>query len=211
MREKRRRPDVAWFLFHRDEELARLGADLTAGRYHPEPPNLITIRDPKPRLIARVPITDRVVHTALVLLMEPVFTRSLSPDAYACRPGYGTHRAVLRLLEHIRKHRVLIHLDIKSYFPSVDLEVLRCLLRRRIRDEAFLAVVDRVLAAGSGIYDAPQARARACLAADWPPPGRGLPIGAYTSQLFAAHVYLGELDHFVKREPQGPRVSPLCR
>ena len=144
--------------------------------------------------------------------MEPVFTRSLSPDAYACRPGYGTHRAVLRLLEHIRKHRVLIHLDIKSYFPSVDLEVLRCLLRRRIRDEAFLAVVDRVLAAGSGIYDAPQAGLARALLLTGRLPAAACRSGPTPAKLFAAHVYLGELDHFVKRGAlQGPRVSPLCR
>lgn len=198
-RGKRRRRDVAWFLFRREEEVERLGAELAADRWRPSPFELARIRDPKPRLIARVPIADRVVHTALVHLMEPPFLASLRPEAYACRPGYGTHRAVLRLLELLRRHRFALHLDIRAYFPSIDLEILRRLLARRIRDRRFLAVVDRVLEAGAGIYDPPAGRALAGLAADWPPPGRGLPIGAYTSQLFAAHVYLAELDHHMKR------------
>ena len=199
VRGKRRRSDVAWFLFRREEELARLGGELAEGTYRPERPERLIIRDPKPRLISRIPIADRVVHTALVLLIEPVFLASLTADAYACRPGFGTHRAVLRLLELCRKHRYLLHLDIRSYFASIDVQILRGLLSRRIRDERFLAVLDRGLEMGSGLYDEPVWRSAAGLDGDWPLPGRGVPIGALTSQLFAAHVYLAGFDHFVKR------------
>ncbi len=204
VRGKRHRSDVAWFLFRREAELARLGRQLRDGSYRPEGFELVRIRDPKPRLIARLPIAERVVHTALVDLMEPVFFRSLMPEAYACRPGKGTHRAVLRLVELVRRHRFAVHLDIRSYFPSIDLAIVRRLLRRRIRDAEFLAVVDRVLEAGRGIYDHPERRRLAGMAPDWPPPGRGLPIGSFLSQLLAAHVYLDELDHFVKRRLKVP-------
>ncbi len=204
VRGKRRRPDVAWFLFRHEAELERLRAELAAESYRPEGFELVRIRDPKPRLIARVPIAERVVHTALVLLMEPVFARGLVDDAYACRPDKGTHRAVLRLLELIRRHRYTLHLDVRSYFPSIDLEILRRLVARRIRDRRFLSVVKRVLAAGRGLYDHPEHRRMAALDDDWPPPGRGLPIGSYTSQLFAAHVYLAGFDHFVKRDLKVP-------
>ena len=204
VRGKRRRQDVAWFLFRREEELARLHAELSSGTFQPSPLELVRIRDPKPRLISRVPIRDRVVHTALVSLMEPIFLRSLSPDAFACRPDYGTHRAVLRLWQLQRQHRFALHLDIKSYFPSIDRGILRGLLARRIRDRPFLEIVDRILESGACLYDRPDARAAARLAEDWPPPGRGLPIGSYTSQLFAAHVYLAAFDHWVKRELKAP-------
>lgn len=204
VRGKRLRRDVAWFLFRREDEVERLQLELAAGSYHPEAFELVRILDPKPRLIARVPIADRVVHTALVTLMEPIFLPGLLPDAFACRRGLGTHRAVLRLLDLVRRHRFALHLDVRSYFPSIDHGVLRGLLARRIRDARFLAVLDRVLEAGRGVYDSPAARAMAHIDADWPPPGRGLPIGAYTSQFFAAHVYVGGLDHFIKRELKVP-------
>ncbi len=204
VRGKRRRRDVAWFLFRREAELERLRTELASGRYRPQGFDLLRIRDPKPRLIARVPIAERVVHTALVDLMEPVFCRSLLPDAFACRPGKGTHRAVLRLLELTRRHRFVLHLDVKSYFPSIEVEILHRLLARRIRDRRFLSVVERVLEAGRGIYDRPELRKMAGLETGWPPPGRGLPIGSHTSQLFAAQVYLSGLDHFVKRELKVP-------
>ncbi len=204
VRGKRRRADVAWFLFRREAELEKLRLELATERYWPQGFELVRIKDPKPRLIARVPILERVVHTALVDLMEPVFFRSLLPDAYACRPGWGTHRAVLRLLELMRRHRYVVHLDIRSYFPSIDLGILRRLLARKIRDARFLEVVDRVLEAGRGIYDEPELRRMAGLEDGWPPAGRGLPIGSYTSQLFASHVYLNGFDHFVKRDLKVP-------
>lgn len=203
-RGKRRRADVALFLLRREEVLEDLQARLTEGRWTPAPLERIRIREPKPRVIIRAPIADRIVHTALVLLMEPVLTRSLRPESYACRPGFGTHRAVLALLGAMRRHRYVLHLDIRSYFPSIDLGVLRGLIHRRIRDGAFLEVVDRVLAAGAGAYDDPGVRQLARIAATWPPPGRGLPIGWYTSQLFAAHVYLDAMDHTIKRELSVP-------
>lgn len=204
VRGKRRRGDVAWFLFRREAELARLREELERGRYRPQPFELVTIRDPKPRLIARVPIADRVVHTALVGLMEPVFLRRLRPESFACRPGLGTHRAVLRLLELMQRYEFALHLDVRHYFPSIDLSILRRLLGERIRDRDFLAVIDRQLEVGSELYRRRDVRARAGLADDWPPAGRGLPIGTFTSQLFAAHVYLADFDHFVKRQLKVP-------
>jgi hypothetical protein len=204
VRGKRRRPDVAWFIFRRDAELARIQEALQGERYRPGPVELVTIRDPKRRLIARVPIADRVVHTALVMLMEPIINRSLVADAFACRKGLGTHRAVIRLMQLMRSHRYAVHLDIRAYFPSIDLTILRRLLAQRIADRRFVAVVDQVLSARSGIYDDPHTRHEAGLDPDWPPTGRGLPIGAYTSQVFAAHVYLNGLDHWIKRDLKVP-------
>ncbi|MBL8693114.1 MAG: RNA-directed DNA polymerase [Planctomycetes bacterium] len=73
-----------------------------------------------------------------------------------------------------------------------------------MRDERFLEVVESVLAAGRGLYDSDRVRRFARMDADWPPHGRGLPIGALTSQTFAAHLYLSEMDHLVKRELKVP-------
>ena len=63
VRGKRRRPDIAWFLFTREERLASLQRELRSQRYVPGPYEWITVRDPKPRLIARQAVEDRVVHS----------------------------------------------------------------------------------------------------------------------------------------------------
>ncbi|MFH1467216.1 MAG: reverse transcriptase domain-containing protein [Pseudomonadota bacterium] len=197
---KRRRRDVAWLLFRREEVVADLAARLAAGTWEPAGYEIVRVRDPKPRAIARAPIEDRVVHAAVVACLEPVLYRGLRPEAFACRPGFGTHRAVLRLLDLMRRHRFALHLDICAYFPSIDVAILRALLARRVRDAPFLEVVDRILESGAGLYRDFGLRTFAGLTDAWPPPGRGLPIGACTSQVLAAHLYLEAFDHFVKRD-----------
>jgi hypothetical protein len=199
VRGKRRRPDVAWFLFERDRHVSRLLAQLAAGTWQPGRFTRLFVHDPKPRVIARACVADRVVHTAVADLCAPIFLRSACDSDFACRPGKGTHRALLTLLAAMRRYRFALHLDIAAYFPSIDTELLRSLLAARIADADFLAVVDRILHAGRGFFDAPVVRRFARLLPDWPAKGRGLPMGAVTSQLFAAHVYLLAFDHFVKR------------
>lgn len=203
-RGKRRRPDVAWFLFRREAVLARLQAALRDGTWQPRGFDRLLIADPKPRVIGRPSIEDRVVHAALALLLEPVILRSAIATDFACRPGFGTHRALLTLLAAMRRHDAVLHLDIRSYFPSIELDILRRQLLRRVRDPRFFAVVDAVLERGRGFYDPPRARRHARMDEDWPPRGRGLPMGATTSQLFAAHLYLQDFDHFVKRDLKVP-------
>ena len=199
-RGKRRRKDVAWFLFRREDVLARLRDEVASGSWRPTGFELLRVRDPKPRLIARAALEDRLVQAALVEVLWPSLERSLRPESMACRPGLGTHRAVLRLLELMRRQRWVVHLDVRAYFPSIDVDLVRALLARRVRDAPYLALVDRVLDAGRGLYDDREGRAFAGLDADWPPPGRGLPIGAVTSQVFATHVVLNALDHYVTRQ-----------
>jgi len=221
-RGKRRRGDVAWFLLYADRELARIRTELCEERWEPAPFDVLRLRDPKPRAIARTSIEDRVVHAALAVLLEEVWAPRLLPADMACRRGFGTHRARLALQRHLRRHRTVVHLDIRAYFASVDLDGLRSILARRIRDGRFLAVMDRVLWSGAGLVDSKRLRGFLGLDDAWPPRsppglgsawdpddppasyGRGLPIGAYTSQVLATHVVLCDFDHFVKRDLKVP-------
>jgi hypothetical protein len=201
---KRRLPDVAWAIFQKERLLARIEEQLRSGTWRPGPFDILLLRDPKPRVIARASVADRVVHGALSLLVEPVILRSCVEGDLACRPGGGTHRAWLRLWEGLRRHRFALHLDVRSYFPSIDPERVLQQLLRRVDDRRFLVVLAQVLERGRGLYDSPAARRHARMDPDWPPPGRGLPMGASTSQLLAAHLYLQGLDHFIKRRLKVP-------
>lgn len=204
VRGKRQRRDVAWFLFNREAILGDLARRLECGDYRPEGFDLLHVHDPKPRVIARSSVPDRVVQTALCVLAEPVFLRSATDDSFACRRGFGTHRALIRIKSLMQRHRFVVHLDIKKYFPSINIEILKTLIERRVVDRRFLEIVGHVLKAGRGLYDDAQARRFARMSDDWPPRGQGLPIGALTSQLFAGHVYLDAFDHFVKRVLEVP-------
>ncbi|MCA9541945.1 MAG: hypothetical protein KC620_23775, partial [Myxococcales bacterium] len=88
-RGKRSRPDVARLLSRREQVAVELAEALRSERWRPLGFRLLRVHDPKPRIIACVPLVDRVVHTALVEQIAPIFARSLMPDDFACRPGYG--------------------------------------------------------------------------------------------------------------------------
>ena len=209
-RGKRRRPDVATALFFAETAVADLSRRLRAGEWRPERLDVVAIRDPKPRVIVRPTVRDRVVHTALVQQLTPLFARSWTDDDFASRPGFGTHRAVLRLQRFTRRHRFALHLDVRAYFPSIDPARLQALVAARLRDAGVLAVVDALLAQGPPLYQNPVVRRDARLTDDWPPPGRGLPIGTAFSQFAAAHLYLNAFDHHVKRALKVPGYVRYC-
>lgn len=197
-RGKRDRPDVARFEYDLERNLAELAAELATGTYRPGPYRTFVIREPKPRLISVAPYRDRVMHHALMNVLEPVFDRRMIHDSYACRQGRGTHKALDRYTHFARRYAHVWHGDIRQFFPSIDHAVLYDLLARFIKDR-------RVLALCGGIIDAGNAQARVVA---WFPGDdlfaplkrrRGLPIGNLTSQWFA-NLYLDPLDHFVKRE-----------
>lgn len=203
-RGKRRQGEVAWALFREDQLVRRLREELVAKRWRPKGFALLRIRDPKRRAIARAPFEDRVVHAALARLIQPVFLRMAVHGDMACRTGFGTHRAVLRVRRYMRAHRFAVHLDIRSYFPSIDPDKALQLVGRRIRDRPFLDVLQHVLDSGRGIVDRHGVREWLGLDPEWPPSGIGLPVGAFTSQVIATHVFLLKLDHFIKRRLRVP-------
>ena len=55
------------------------------------PYQTFTIREPKLRLISAAPYRDRVIHHALINILEPVLDARMDFDSYACRKGKGTH------------------------------------------------------------------------------------------------------------------------
>jgi retron-type reverse transcriptase len=193
---KRFRPDVACFHFGLERELWRLHAELAARSYQPGAYRAFVIREPKPRQISAAPYRDRVVHHALTRVLEPLFERSFLPDSYACRKGKGTHAAVDRCQHFGRRFRYAWKADVAKFFPSVDHEVLKGLLSRKVKDADVLWLAGRIID-----HSNPQEEVQQRFAGDdlFTPSQRrrGLPIGNQTSQFFA-NVYLDPLDHLVK-------------
>lgn len=177
-RGKRRRPDVAAFAARLDAELAALQAEILAGRVPVGTMRVFRIRDPKPRTIHAPCFRERVLHHALMAHVGPVLERSLVADTFACRPGRGTLAAVRRAQELSRRHPVVAKLDVRAYFASIDHGVLLSLLRRRIQGAGVLGLLQRIVHSHQAA------------------PGRGLPIGALTSQ-HLANLYLAGVDRRV--------------
>lgn len=199
VRGKRRRPAVAAFLADQEARIESLVRALNNDTWQPGGYRRLLLRDPKPRLIAAAPFDDRVVHHAVHRVIEPVLSRGFIDTSYACRPDRGTHRAVLRFRDGLRRFRWVGRLDMQRYFLEIRWTVLMQTIRRRIRDRACLGLLERIIASGAGLYDDPALLAALGLAGRYrPAPDKGLPIGNLSSQLFA-NLYLDGLDHFAKR------------
>jgi hypothetical protein len=179
-----RKRETQWFGFHLEPELFRLQEELRSGIYQPQPYRYFEIRDPKERTISVADFRDRVVHHALINLLEPVYERCFIFDSYATRKGKGTHRAIERAQYFLRKTGWFWKTDVNKYFDSISHEVLFTLLARKIKDERLLEVAARIIRNGSA-------------------GGFGLPIGNLTSQFFA-NVYLNGFDHYVVEKLQPP-------
>ena len=197
-RGKRFRDNVLAFNYNLESELLRLQEELLTQTYKPGAYRTFEIEDPKSRLISAAPYRDRVVHHALCNVIVPLLERTLIADTYANRRGYGTHRALKRFADGVRRYRYCLQCDIQKYFPSIDHDILKGLIRRKIKCPETLWLIDTIIDAsnkqvptiayfpGDDLLTPVQRR-------------KGLPIGNLTSQFFA-NLYLSSFDHFVKRD-----------
>jgi retron-type reverse transcriptase len=193
---KRFRENILAFNHNLEAELIQLQTELTAQTYAPGSYETFQIRQPKPRLISAAPYRDRVVHHALCNIIAPILEKSLIPDTYANRIGFGSHRALEKFTQLARSHRYILQCDICKYFPSIDHEILKSLIRRKIKCPETLWLMDTLIDRsnlqesiiqyfpGDDLLTPVERR-------------HGLPIGNLTSQFFA-NFYLSGFDHFVK-------------
>lgn len=194
---KRFRPNVLDFNYNLEQSLLDLKAELESKTYKPGKYRTFEIKEPKPRLISAAPYRDRVVHHALCNVIVPIIEPTLIYDTYANRECKGTHRALQRFTRYARSSTCLLQGDIQKYFPSIDHEILKTRLRRKIKCPDTLWLIDRIIdGSNEQIPAAFHFRNDDLLS----PLGRrrGLPIGNLTSQFFA-NVYLSGFDHFVKQ------------
>ncbi len=178
----RKTAESAAFSFYLESELLELRAQLLEGAWQPAPFRYFDILDPKPRSIAVAPFRDRVMHHALVNVLEPIWERRFIPDSYATRKGKGVHSAVARAQGFLRAYPWFLKTDVEKFFDSVQQQVLMELLERTIKDRKVLQVAEKIVFHGGAN-------------------GVGLPIGNRTSQFFA-NVYLHPLDLWLKQQQQ---------
>ena len=178
-RGKRETPAVMAFASRLDAELAAMSRELLADSYVLGRFSRFSIRDPKPRVIHAACFRDRVLHHTIINVCGPYFERGATSDSYACRIGKGNHAALKRARGFSTSGEWRLKLDVRRFFDTVDHETLVAGFTRLFKDAALLRLLGKIVSAYSTA------------------PGRGIPIGALTSQYFANY-YLDSLDHFVK-------------
>jgi hypothetical protein len=166
-----------------DARLNALAEDILTERAPKGRFRRLTIHDPKRRVITAACFADRVLHHAILNLAEPRFERALVDSSYACRPGKGVHAAARAVQRNLQRWPWFVQVDVNGYFPSIDHGLLKDLLARRFKGAGFLALLGRIIDAGGTDTS-----------------GRGLPIGALTSQHFA-NAYLDAADRMLLAHP----------
>ena len=174
---------TASFYFHFENEILKMQKQLIDETYYPAVYRIFKIYEPKERNICCAEFYDRVVHHAIINILEPLFERRLIYETYACRVGKGTYNALKKSQAAVKKYKYYLKCDIKKYFESIDHVFLKSLLRKMIKDKKLLRLLDKIISHQPS----------------YTPLGKGLPIGNLTSQHFA-NIYLGELDLFVKHQ-----------
>jgi len=133
----------------------------------------------KKRVIYKLPYyPDRIVHHAIMNIMNEKWVKTLIKDTYQSIKGRGIHLAANKIKKILKEDRentkYCLKLDIKKFYPSVDNKILKRIIRKKIKDQNLLNLLDEIIDSSKGI-----------------------PIGNYLSQIFG-NLYLGEFDHWIK-------------
>ncbi len=120
----------------------------------------------------------RIVHHAIMVPLERIFTAMFTADTYSCIKGKGIHAAAAAVKKAL-KNKVgttyCLKLDIKKFYPSIDHEILKQLLKRKFKDAKLLELLFGIIESAPGV-----------------------PIGNYLSQYFA-NFYLTGFDRWIKQ------------
>jgi hypothetical protein len=164
---------------NRDEDNQLLLESLLSLNYETSAYSTFTIHEPKERLIFRLPFyPDRITHHAIMNIMEDKWVSTMIGNTYACIKNRGIHKLAKDLKVALKKDpkgtKYCLKLDIRKYYPSINHSILKQVLRRKIKDNRFLVILDEIIDSSEGV-----------------------PIGNYLSQFFA-NLYLTYFDHWLK-------------
>ena len=198
---KRQRQEVILFEVDMERQLYELREKLKSYSYQPGQFRTFTIYDKKPRIICAAPFVDRVVHHALMNVVEPILESVLTPHCYACRKGMGVHSAVNHYQQGARRFTYALKLDIASYFACIDRDLMQEQLGTLVDDASINWLFGQIITGapkpdyaplwpGADLVDAMQ---RSC----------GMPIGNLTSQ-HLANLYLNPIDLWLENDSRVP-------
>lgn len=170
------------------EHTRRLSASLRDGSYRPQKIRRTWI--PKPggrekRPLGIPTVRDRVVQTALLRVIEPIFERDFAEQSYGFRPRRGCKDALRRVDQLLKAGYVhVVDADLKSYFDTIPHQKLMERVKEKISDSRVLKLIEMYLK--QDVLDGLEC---------WTPE-QGSPQGAVISPLLS-NIYLNPLDHLM--------------
>lgn len=166
---------------NREANLMKLRETLLNGTFRTSKYDVFTIYEPKEREIYRLPyFPDRILHHAIMNVLEPIWVSVFTADTYSCIKNRGIHATAKQVKQALREDpqgtTYCLKLDIRRFYPSINHDVLKSIIRRKLKDIKLLRLLDEIIDSADGI-----------------------PIGNYLSQYFA-NLYLAYFDHWIKEQ-----------
>lgn len=180
---------------------------LSEGKFKIKGYNHFTVYEPKIREIQTLHYSDRVVqHVICDDVLAPYFTERAITDNTVCQKGKGSHFALERfenaVRKYVRTHGVncyVLKCDILKYFPAIPHDRLKRIFCAEIRDERLKALLSDIIESFHTDEEYLRKYGYDCLTPNPEKSGRGVPIGNQTSQIFGMF-YLNEVDRLIKEK-----------
>lgn len=179
-----------------DEVLAGIERQLKEGRYEPKAARRKWIEKPggkEMRPLGIPTVKDRIVETAMLHVLEPIFERDFAECSHGFRLRHSARQAVELVEQSLREGCTwVVDADIKGYFDNIPRDKLLERVREKVADSRMIGLLEKFLKAG--VMESGKG---------WEPTENGTPQGAVISPLLA-NIYLDPLDH--ELEGRGRRM-----
>lgn len=184
-KKKRNRKDVKEVLQDIDTHTEKIQKILLSGTYEAHIDTPCVINEGTHHKVRRIRKPhfkyDQIIHHCIIQVLQPIFSKPMYEYSCGSIPKRGAHYRKKRIEKWLRNDvkntKYVFKMDIKHFYESVDKEILKQMLERKIRDRQAMELINKVIDSCE----------------------RGLPLGNYTSQWFA-NFMLTPLDHYIKEQ-----------